>query len=49
MNQPKQEVPPDAPFGTHPRRSPGPLVALIIILALWFGFLVWLAVRYPAW
>lgn len=48
MTESKHEMPPDVPFGTQPRRSPGPLAALIILFALWFGFLIWLAVRYPA-
>ena len=48
MTEPKHEMLPDVPFGTYPRRSPGPLIAAIIAFALWFGVLIWLAVRYPA-
>jgi hypothetical protein len=48
VNQPKDFPPADAPFGTHPRRTPAPRIALVMIFALWFGFLVWLAARYPA-
>lgn len=40
--------PPDAPFGTHPRRSAAPLAVLIVFLVLWSALLVWLAVQYPA-
>jgi hypothetical protein len=46
--EPKHDTPPDVPFGTHPYRSSGPLFALIVVFAAWFGFLVWLALRYPA-
>lgn len=48
MTQPKHETPPDVPFGTHPRRSKGPLAVLIVLFAAWFICLVWLALRYPA-
>lgn len=48
MAESKPELPPDVPFGTHPRRSAWPLTALVIVFALWFAFLVWMAMRYPA-
>ncbi len=48
MAERKHDTPPNVPFGTHLRRSSGPLLALIVIFAAWFGFLVWLAVYYPA-
>lgn len=33
----------DAPFGTLPRRSPGPLRTLIVVLGVWIAFLIWMA------
>lgn len=47
MAKPKQ---PDssAPYGTEPRRAKWPLLALIIAFALWFAFLLWMALAYPA-
>jgi hypothetical protein len=48
VTQPKHEAPPDVPFGTLPRRSLAPLIVLILLFAIWFACLVWLAVRYPA-
>jgi hypothetical protein len=43
-----KETPPDAPYGTHPRRSNAPLIVLLAVFTLWFGFLIWLAIRFPA-
>jgi hypothetical protein len=37
------------PFGVYPRRAVWPLVLLIVIFTFWFAFLVWMAVKYPAW
>lgn len=37
-----------APYGTRPRRRVWPLTALIVVFALWFVCLLWLALRYPA-
>jgi hypothetical protein len=48
VTEPKHEVQPDVPFGTQPRRSMGPLAVLILLFAVWFVCLVWLALRYPA-
>ncbi len=48
MTQAEPETPPNVPFGTHPRRSAWPLAGLIVVFLLWFAFLVWLAVRFPA-
>lgn len=48
MTEPQREFPPNVPYGAHPRRSPWPLVLLIVAFALWFGLLIWMAVRYPA-
>jgi hypothetical protein len=50
MHMPENKLPPpgDAPFGTLPRRSSWPLVSLIVLFGLWFCFLVWMALRYPA-
>ena len=48
MIEPKQEFPSDAPYGTRPRRPTRLLVMLIVLFAVWFGFLIWMAVRYPA-
>ena len=48
MTHQKNEPPPDVPFGTHPRRSTGPLIVLLVLFAAWFVCLVWLALRYPA-
>ncbi len=41
-------MPADAPYGTTPRRAAGPLIALIILFVVWFAFLVWMALAYPA-
>lgn len=38
----------DAPFGTTPRRSPAPLLALVLAFLAWFACLLWLAFTYPA-
>lgn len=48
MAEIQPDYPPDAPFGTCPRRSRRPLVWLILALALWFAFLAGLAILYPA-
>ena len=48
MTEPQGEFPPGVPYGAHPRRSLWPLVVLIAAFALWFGMLIWMAVRYPA-
>jgi len=32
-----------APFGTHPRRSTGPLVLLGVLYVVWFLVLFWMA------
>lgn len=48
MTAPKSGPPSPAPFGTEPRRTTWPLVALISVFVAWFGFLVWMAVSYPA-
>ncbi|MGE0481098.1 MAG: hypothetical protein AB7Q17_11565 [Phycisphaerae bacterium] len=34
-----------APYGTEPRRAPGPLVALLALYGLWLAVLAWLAWR----
>ncbi len=49
MPEHKLHPPPgDAPFGTVPRRPAWPLVCLIVLFALWFCILVWMAIRFPA-
>ena len=48
MAESKPETPPNVPFGTYPRRPCWPLAALLVIFAVWFAFLVWMAMRYPA-
>lgn len=48
MAESKPAPPPNIPFGTHPRRPAWPLAVLIAVLCLWFAFLVWMAMRYPA-
>jgi hypothetical protein len=48
MSEPKHDPLPDAPFGTQPRRSPWPIYFWIIVFALWFALLVWMALTYPA-
>ena len=45
----RQNIPPsNAPYGTQPRRSRGPLVALLVAFVCWFAFLVVLALREAA-
>jgi hypothetical protein len=44
----KHEIPPDVPYGAHPRRARWPLAVLLVIFVIWFGFLIWLAAKYPA-
>jgi len=41
-------TPPDAPYGTYPRRRGWPVFALGAAFFIWFAFLVWLAVRQVA-
>lgn len=48
MADPKPQTPPNAPYGTYPRRSVWPLVLLIVAFALWFAVLLWMAAVYPA-
>lgn len=48
MTHPDAQPSSDAPLGTLPRRRAWPLYALIVAFAVWFVFLVFLAVRYPA-
>ncbi len=49
MPQDNPQPPPgDAPYGAWPRRPVWPLAGLIALFAVWFCFLVWMAVRYPA-
>jgi hypothetical protein len=48
MNHPKPDPSSAAPYGTLPRRPAWPLVGLLALFAVWFGFLVWMAVRFPA-
>jgi len=48
MPETKPQQQHDAPFGTQPRRPVWPLTVLIVIFALWFLFLVWMAIQFPA-
>lgn len=48
MADPKHDPDGTAPFGTTPRRSMSVLMGLIVVFALWFACLLWLALRYPA-
>jgi hypothetical protein len=48
MTQPKPDPTSDAPFGTEPRRPAWPLICAAIVFALWFSFLVFIAIRFPA-
>jgi hypothetical protein len=48
MTETKSEPQSDAPYGTVPRRPAWPLILLIVLFALWFLVLLWLAIRYPA-
>ena len=38
---------PQAPFGTQPRRSKGPLVLLGVLYLVWFLVLFWMAAFRP--
>ena len=48
MSDAKTQIPPDSPLGTQPRRATWPLAVLLAAFAIWFGFLIWLAAKYPA-
>jgi hypothetical protein len=48
MTTAEHDTAPHAPYGVHPRRAAWPLATLLVVFAIWFGFLIWLAVKYPA-
>ncbi|MEW6252338.1 MAG: hypothetical protein AB1716_16990 [Planctomycetota bacterium] len=43
-----QPPPGEAPYGAAQPRPAWPLVTLLALFALWFCFLIWMAVQYPA-
>ena len=47
MTEPDPKPPPNAPYGTYPRKATWPLVLLIIANAAWLGVLVWMVTNYP--
>lgn len=44
----EQNVNDPRPFGAQTHHSPGPLVLLAGLYLIWFAFMVYLAINYPA-